>query len=204
LYVGFFKNKDVAIAVKAAVDAELNAFQNILETKDLAQIFLDDGVEASSEVIKMLVLDFMDTIDVNAISFDVRLQSNYDALVELNKTNQSMIVPSDHEQSDIICEINSYYSLHLDGQESPLDRYDHLESLIKMGFCFHPEQVSIKPVSNKKRSLSVISACREVRRRVMNAEPEPLPPLPGGELMECNPLSVNIPPASSIPEIAAV
>jgi hypothetical protein len=211
LYVGSFKHIDIAIAVKAAVDAELNAFQIILETKELAQALLDDGVEASREEIRKLKLDFLDSIDVKAIGFDVRLQMSYDALVELKKTNRSMIVPSDHELSDIIRDINNYYSLHLDRQESPLDRYDNLELLITMGFCFHPEQVgqvSSKPVSSKKRLLSgsVINACRAVRSRVCNAEEsveysssEPLPPIPGGEMMEWNPT-----PASPIPEIAAV
>lgn len=164
LHLGSYLDLDEAKAVFAVGIAEIMAYNDACP----------DRTPEETE-------DFMENIDVMGIVFDARLGFHLPGLAELVKTNPAMIVSSNHIMFDIIRDINHYHSLHLIQQDSPLERYSHYVSLIRMGFCFH----SVKSVSGKKRPLqSIINGCRAQRRRVLNVEESdesdgyssPLPP----------------------------
>ena len=124
--------------------AEAEAVRSVVEAEvEAGAVFCENMTTEEKE-------NFIKSIDLDGLVFDARLELYWDDLVELRETNRSMIVQKGHRLFGIISDVNKYHSLHLDGQDSPLERYDHLVSLINIGFRFG-SLIPNPPAKKKKR-----------------------------------------------------
>ena len=154
LELGCYTHLDEAIAVRAAVTAEIAGFRSVVGTTEMEN-------------------DIIDIINVMDVTFDARIRYFLPDLAALQTTNPRMIVSPSHKLTDIIRDIREKHSLLLKGHDTPFARYKHhLVSLIDIGFCFLPDEgVSGKGISGKKRKLlSVCKGCAAERNRVLNEE----------------------------------
>ena len=181
LRCGTYTYLDEAEAVRSVVEAEV----------EVGAVFCENMTKEEKE-------NFINSIDLDGLGFDARLELYWDDLVELRETNRSMIVQNGHRLFGIISDIKKYHSLllerqdlpleqynhlvslsksdidNLNRQDSPLERYDHLDSLIDIGFRFG-SHIPNPPVTEKKRKRqplqSVRKACHAVIAGVMEAPP---------------------------------
>ena len=137
--------------------AEAEAVRNVVEAEvEAGALFCENMTTEEKE-------NFINSIDLDGLVFDARLELYWDDLVELRVTNRSMIVQKGHRLFEIISDIKKYHTLHLDSQDSPLERYDHLVSLINIGFRFG-SLIPNPPTKKRKRQplQSVRKACHAV------------------------------------------
>ena len=164
--------------------AEAEAVRNVVEAEvEVGAVFCENMTTEEKE-------NFINSIDLDGLEFDARLELYWDDLVELRETNRSMIVQKGHRLFEIISDIKKYHSLllerqdlpleqynrlvslsnsdidNLNRQDSPLERYDHLDSLIDIGFRFG-SHIPNPPVTKKKRKRQPLQSVRKACHAVI-------------------------------------